>query len=111
MRVALIVMALSLGLPVAAAAAMPDYNVDAHCREIAAFGGGFSEMFFHGCLTQEQAAYNGLKSRWDGLPSAVRAHCDEIARFGGGGTYMILSGCVDQELSAGQQNRDFKFQR
>lgn len=111
MRLPLAVTALLLLQSFAARAEMPDYDVSAHCKEIAAFGGPPSEMILNGCLKQEQAAYDALKPTWDQLPASIRAHCDEIARFAGPGSFMLLKGCVDQELDAARQNREFQFKR
>lgn len=97
--------------PISARAELPDYDVEAECHRIAAFGGTFSESTMHECLEMEQSAYNALKPRWDALPSNTRAECDRIARFGGAGSFSTLQECVDMELDAARTNREFKFQR
>ncbi len=108
---AVMMLAVLAGAPATARAEMPDYDTAGYCQAVASFGGVPSEMIRNGCLQQEQAAYNELKSTWDALPATLRAHCNQVARFTGPGSFMLLKGCVDQELDAAQQNQQFKFQR
>lgn len=105
--------ALALGLTTAGAARaeMPDYDVNAHCKAIAAFGGAPSQTLLNACLQQEQAAYDHLKPSWDALPVAMREHCNSIARFGGPGSFTLLDACVDQENAAARNNATFQFKR
>ena len=98
-------------LAAGARAEMPNYDVDAHCKEIASLGGESSQLMLNACYKQEQAAYDQLKPTWDQLPAAMRAHCDRIASLGGGGSFLMLNACVDQEQQAAQQNGSFKFKR
>lgn len=90
---------------------MPDFDVKAHCNEVANFGGSSSQMILSGCYHQEQASYNARKPIWDRLPAAVRKHCNEVAKFGSPGSYLILSGCVQQESTASKANDNFVFRR
>lgn len=100
------------GLSCSAMAEMPNYNVKAHCSEVANFGGAPSQLILSGCYQQEQSSYDALKGAWEKLPAATRKHCDSVARFGSGaGSYLILKGCVDQELSASKVNDNFVFKR
>jgi hypothetical protein len=98
-------------IPISASAEMPNYEVDAECRQVAGFGGTFSESTMQGCLRMEQSAYDALRTRWDTLPPDIRAECDQVARFGGVGSFSTLQGCVNMELDAARANRDSKFQR
>ncbi len=90
---------------------MPHYNPNAWCKEVAGAGGGYSEMLFAGCMTQEQSAYDALKSQWDGLPQTMRSWCDEVASSGGVGSFMLLQGCVKQEAASASQNQTARFHR
>jgi hypothetical protein len=92
-----------------AAAEMPRYNVAAHCKAVAEFGGNYSEMMYDGCFQMEQTAYNNLKPRWDGLAATLRSHCDRIATFGGAGSYSMLEGCVQMEEQAGSTDNVFEY--
>ncbi|QTP60943.1 hypothetical protein HNO53_20825 [Billgrantia antri] len=105
----LMVLAL-LALPFAVnAQEMPRYDVEAHCEEIASFGGEFSNMTYNGCIQMEQSAYDGLKGQWASLPGNIQRHCDEIATFASPGSYSTLQGCVQMEVSAGQNRGQFSF--
>ena len=88
---------------------MPRYDVAAHCKVIASVGGSYSEMMYDGCFQMEQAAYDNLKSRWDGLSSNLQSHCDEIARVGGTGSYSMLEGCIQMEEQAGSTDNTFNY--
>ena len=108
--------ALALGLTIAGAAGaaraeMPDYDVNAHCKAIAAFGGAPSQTLLNACLQQEQAGIRSSQANWDALPVAMREHCDFIARFGGPGSFTLLDACVDQENAAARNNATFQFKR
>jgi hypothetical protein len=91
--------------------AVPRYDVKAHFKEIASFGGTFSEMVMDSCFGIEQTAYNKLKSRWGEIATPIRTHCDEIARFGGEGSYSTLESCVQMEIGAAKKNAisEFKY--
>lgn len=95
----------------AAATDMPRYDVDAHCRAVAEFGGSYSAVMENGCFDLEQQAYDALKPHWNELPEAMREHCDEVARLGGDGSYSMLKGCIDLELEAGRERegKTFRF--
>jgi hypothetical protein len=93
------------------ASEIPAYPVEQWCDKVARVAGARSEMIYGGCISQEQSAYDGLKTRWSTLPIATQNWCDNVARSSGAGSYMILSGCVEQEVNAGQQNSRRQFQR
>ncbi len=96
-------------LPAASFAEMPRYDVDAHCKVIAAVGGTYSEAMFDACFDMEQTAYNYLKPKWGKAPNNLQAHCDQIARVGGGGSYSMLEGCFQMEQEASSTNKTFKY--
>jgi hypothetical protein len=91
-----------------AAAVLPHYDVQAHCKKIAGFGGSYSEDMFNTCTDQEQQAYDALKPVWGGLPDTMRKHCDQIARFGSA-SYDMLKTCIDQEQDAKKNTKGFKY--
>lgn len=91
------------------AKAMPRYDPEGHCQQVASVGGGSSAMIYNGCLQNEQTHYDQLKTQWAELPDQMRQHCDQVARVGGFGSYMILKGCIDNELRAVQRKPEFKF--
>lgn len=112
-RVTHLIACLALLAPAGAAAAradaLPRYDPEATCNELAEFGGTRSEMTFRGCMEMEQQSYNTLKARWSELPASVRRTCDELARFGGAGSYMTLGGCVEMELKAKADAKPFEW--
>jgi hypothetical protein len=108
-----LIFAAALLIPVGAAAfeAPPRYDVEAHCNELAGFGGSFSESTLETCFRMEQEAYDKLKPAWASISASVRGHCDELARFGGHGSYSALSTCIrmEQEAAAANKNRTFRY--
>ena len=107
--ISLCIMAITEGT--ARASEMPFYPVEQWCDQVARSAGARSEMIYGGCISQEQSAYDSLKSRWSTLPIATQSWCDSVARSSGAGSYMILKGCVEQEINAGQANSRRQFQR
>jgi hypothetical protein len=93
-----------------AAAEMPNYDAEAHCKRMANYSGTPSQSLLNGCLRLEQTAYDELKPAWDALPAATRAHCDRLAKVRGG-SYSLLQGCVRLEQDAQKDNEQFKFKR
>jgi len=89
---------------------LPRFDVQAHCEEIAAFGGSYSASSYNGCIQMEQSAYNSLKQSWGRVPQRIRTHCLEIARYGGGGDYSSLEGCIEMETNASRNRQQFKFE-
>jgi hypothetical protein len=91
------------------AADMPRYDAEAHCEEVAAFGGERSAMLYNSCVDMEQSAYNGLKEVWQTLPAATQSHCNDVASFGSPGSYTLLESCVDMETNAANNQSEFSF--
>jgi len=89
---------------------LPNYPVEAWCNKIASAVGAKSEMLYGGCISQEQSAYDSLKTVWADLPQRTKTWCDQIAKSTGG-SYLVLKGCLDQEDSARRQNSTREFQR
>lgn len=101
---------LLLWVPIMASAQqVPRFDVEAHCEELAGFGGEYSNTMYNTCIDVEQSAYDGLKGQWASLPASIRNHCEELARFGGPGSYSMLETCVDMEVSAGNNRSQFSF--
>jgi hypothetical protein len=97
--------------PSIVASNIPEYKVDAHCRNVASFGGPFSETTYNSCFKMEQSSYDSIKPIWSGLPPNIRDHCNGVATFGGEGSYSTLSTCINMELSAARANRSRQFQK
>ncbi|MDR5887576.1 hypothetical protein [Vreelandella janggokensis] len=110
MKPAVLAIALLAGLASTAnAQEIPRFDVEAHCDNIARFGGDFSNITYNGCIDMEQSAYNNLKNRWGDVPTGIRSECMNIATFGGTGDYMTLQGCIDMETSAANNQSEFSF--
>lgn len=52
---------------VVVASDMPRLDVEAQCKEVASFGGDFSNTTNNGCIKMEQSAYNHLKTEWGSI--------------------------------------------
>lgn len=112
MRIHILAVALAIAAPaIASAENVPRYDPVGWCEEVAAAGGGSSEVIKDGCLAQEQDAYDQLKTAWAEVPTKMRDWCDQVARAGSKGSYVILSGCIEQEMQSRQKNgtTQFKF--
>lgn len=112
MKIRLVLGGVALALtPLAtlASEAIPRFDVPAHCKTVAEFGGTYSAVMEQQCMKMEQADYDSLKPRWAELPETVRKHCVQVAGFGGQPSYMILNQCVKMELEAGGSGTEFKF--
>lgn len=86
---------------------VPRFDVEAHCEEVADFGGG-SHQIFNSCMQMEQSAYNGLKDHWANTSGRILKHCQEVAEFSGG-SYQILQSCIQMEESAAGSRETFSF--
>lgn len=93
------------------AADMPRFDVEAHCKQIASFGGSYSAVLDKACFDQEQQAYDRLKPVFGQLTDAMSAHCEQIASFGGPGSYTLLEACISQEIQAAgdKAGKTFKY--
>jgi len=89
------------------AQAIPRYNVEGYCQQVAEISGG-SGMIFNGCMDMEQQAYNALKPVWAQIPGSSRNYCDEVARVSGA-SFSILKGCIDMETNAANSPRSFNY--
>jgi hypothetical protein len=107
-RVIIVVLA-TLSFAPAAAQDMPRFAVEAHCRQIASFGGSYSASLYGSCMDMEQTAYDNLKGLWGRLPANMRRHCQQIAAVAGSGSYSLLESCIQMETSAGERNRSRQF--
>jgi hypothetical protein len=78
----------------------PRFDVRAHCREVASFGGSYSAVLDKRCSDLEQTAYDNLLPIWAQLPIEMKKHCTEVARVRRSGSYSLLEGCVSLEINA-----------
>lgn len=86
---------------------VPRYDVEKYCQRVASAVGG-SAQIENACISQEQEAYDGLKSSWASVAAKTQAYCDKVARAVGG-TYQIMATCIEQESSATQAKPGFKY--
>ena len=90
---------------------LPDYPVEKWCNSVASASGAKSEMIYGACISQEQTAYDSLKTTWADRLQQTKNWCDQVAKATGGGSYMVLKACIDQEDAARRQNSTRQFQR
>lgn len=108
-RIALAITLTTMLWSPASATELPRYDVEGHCKQVAAMGGAASAMLENSCMDMEQTAYNNLKKSWDGISAQARSHCDQVASFGGGGSYNLLESCIEMETKAAEQPRKFQY--
>lgn len=100
---------LSLAAGAANADAIPRYDVETGCEEVATVTGDFSNSLYNGCVQMEQSSYNHLKSAWASIPANIRNGCDEVATVGVAGSYSLLESCVQMETEAARNKQSFSF--
>jgi hypothetical protein len=93
-------LAAAISLVSTAADGLPQYDPEAHCKELASFVRSDRAALENACLAEEQSAYDALKNGWSDVPAEARTHCDEVARCCGTGSYFLLQACIQQELAA-----------
>ncbi|MCL7931274.1 hypothetical protein [Halomonas llamarensis] len=89
------------------AQSLPRFDVEAHCEDVAEFGGG-SHQIYNSCIQMEQSSYNAIRDQWPSVSSRIRNHCQEVAEFGGE-SYQILESCVQMEENAAGNRESFSF--
>ena len=62
---------LALTEPAITQSALPRFPVEAHCRQVAGFGGSYSQSLYGGCMDMEQQAYDKLQKTWMTLPQSM----------------------------------------
>lgn len=91
---------------------IPEFNVERHCKSMAAMGGTGSNFMLKACYEQEQSTYDAVKAEWQNVDGKTRRHCIGMARAIGTPSYFMLHACVQQELSAKESTKDgFKLRR
>lgn len=65
----------------ASAEGLPEFDYEAHCADVAEFGGG-SYSIERSCLDMEVRARDALMGRE--IEPRIMRHCADVAEFGGG---------------------------
>ena len=91
------------------ASALPRYDVEKYCKEIANVGGAYSASTDAACFSVEQKAYDALKGSWPSVSAAAAIYCNEIATVGGAGSYATLKACIENENRSAGANATRKF--
>ena len=85
-----------LGPAPAPGPALPAYDTEAYCAEVAKVSGG-SYTIEQGCRDMEAGAHAALVTR--AVEAKIMEYCDQVARIGGG-SYSLLGGCIAMEEQA-----------
>lgn len=96
----ILVAGLAMTASAAAAAPLPDYDIDEYCKTVAASVGGSYQIELM-CVREEKSSRDAV-SGMDDLEARLIAYCDQVASSIGG-SYQILKTCIDQELGAKAQ--------
>jgi hypothetical protein len=86
---------------------VPRYDPDKYCEDVSHSIGG-SAVIFNACLSQEQTAYDDIKSQRASVSMMTMSYCDDIARAVGG-SYVILDSCIQQEKEARSLTPQFRY--
>lgn len=84
---------IAAAIAVAAAQPIPAFDIERHCREIAARSAPIGDV--EPCLRDEREARARLVAEWERFAPADRAHCLQLARIGVDPTYTELLTCLD----------------
>jgi hypothetical protein len=82
----------------AAEGGVPSFNVEPHCRAVAAMATPVGDPQV--CLRREQRARADLIQKWSDFHPADKAHCLELATIGPEPTYTHLLACLEIESEA-----------
>jgi len=82
----------------AGAGGVPFFNVEPHCRAVAAMATPVGDPQV--CLRKEQKARTELIRQWSGFHPDDRAHCLHLATLGPEPTYTHLLTCLELEREA-----------
>ena len=78
---------------------VPEFDVSASCKAVAAFGLALSHSP-DACISDENAAHAELKQKWDSYPVAVRNRCVYETMIGGDPSYVDVLTCVQMAWGA-----------
>lgn len=87
-----------LALIILAADPVPNFNVEPHCREVAAMAAPVGDPAI--CLRQENDARDALARQWAQFPPDDQALCLRRATLGGVPSYVALLTCLELERDA-----------
>jgi hypothetical protein len=96
LRLAVLVMVALASL--AGEGGVPSFNVEPHCRAVAAMATPVGDP--QPCLRQEQRARADLIRKWSDFHPADKAHCLQLAMIGPQPTYTHLLACLEIESEA-----------
>ena len=82
----------------AAADPVPNFNVEPHCRDVAAMAAPLGDPAI--CLRHENEARDALARQWASFPDGDKALCLRRATLGGVPTYTALLTCLELERDA-----------
>jgi hypothetical protein len=82
----------------AAADPVPNFNVEPHCRDVAAMAVPLGDPAI--CLRHENEARDALARQWEQFSADDRALCLRRATLGGAPTYTALLTCLELERDA-----------
>ena len=78
---------------------IPDFNVEPHCREIAAKAAPVGDA--DACLADERAALNQLAGEWGQFTLSERSYCTRLSTLGSQPSYVDLLTCLEMARDAG----------
>ena len=101
MQIQALLMACGASLALSVADKVPEFDVSASCKAVAAFGLTLSHSP-EACIGDENAAHAELEQKWDSYPVAVRNRCVDETMIGGDPSYVDVLTCVQmaQEVEA-----------
>ena len=76
-----------------AADAVPNFDIEAHCRVIAGTAGPVADV--DGCVRDERAARDQVVEQWAQFAAEDRSYCGKLSTMAGAGTYTHLLTCLE----------------
>jgi hypothetical protein len=103
LRFLTVTMALVLGASLARAGALPTYDIETACEDLAGTSAK-QELVMRGCLDFEERTRKEIALAWDTLSDDVQNSCDKLAKQDGIPSYYRLKACIDKKANDVQDN-------
>lgn len=89
-------------------AALPEFDVEAHCEEYARQTGPRNATLYNLCVDNEQDSYNKSANLFGRVSQGMQRQCVEYGNQAEHGSYMLLEICLENELDAARNPSQFE---
>ena len=99
MQIQALLMSFGASLALSVADKVPEFDVTASCKAVAAFGLALPHSP-ESCINDENAAHAELKQKWETYPAADRSRCVSETMIGGDPSYVEIRTCLQMTQEA-----------